>query len=196
MQDWLFVVRSIFYEDTPHPEPRDVPGVHPPGRAARKPPLRVVVTAGRWKATCRDRHNRMEKEGPPRIRIEPRNPLPARRLHPEHLQPAPRAVQAQRVPQGHPADDGAAALRLPARPHQGAGARTAREDRDEAGDRRPERAAQGHRASLLRPLVYWQPWSEWWTTESGRRCCTAMSGAQGKAPMIRLIVHLPAEPAG
>ena len=33
-------------------------------------------------------------------------------------------------------------------------------------------------------------------TESGRRCCTVMSGAQDKAPMIRLIVHLPTEPAG
>ena len=87
-----------------------------------------------------------------RIRLDSRNPLPTRQLHLEHLQPAPGAVQAQRVPQGHPAADGAAPLRLSARPHQSAGAKRIRAQQDQAGSRRRRRAEGDHRAPVLQPV--------------------------------------------
>ena len=54
----------------------------------------------------------------------------------EHLQPAPRTVQAERVPKGHPAPDGAPSLRLLARADQGPGPRRAPENQDQARDGR------------------------------------------------------------
>ena len=74
-----------------------------------------------------------------------------------HLQPAARPVQAQRVPQGHPAVDGAETIRLRASGHQAGGDRRQPQARRPAGECPPPAPDGRGGASVLQHLGYGLP---------------------------------------